>query len=77
MVIGAACFWLELEDLAEKWSIPKEHPWESPRVQGVQNHLFAFRKKPGALPMGVRKRKNPKVEGAAFSGTALVDLAEI
>ena len=27
--------------------------------------------------MGMRKRKNPKVEGAAFSGTELEDLAEI
>ena len=29
------------------------------------------------FPKGIRKRENPKVEGAAFPGAALVDLAEI
>ena len=37
----------------------------------------AFRGFPAGIPTGKRKSEVPKVEGAAFSGTEPVDLAEI
>ena len=54
-----------------------ENPRESPIVQGVPSSLCAVRRFPAAFPTGIRKRENPKVEGAAFPVAALVDLAEI
>ena len=54
-----------------------ENPRESPIVQGLQSSICDVRRFPAAFPKRIRKRENPKVEGAAFPGEGLVDLAEI
>ena len=54
------------------------HPGKTLRKsQFSLSSLCAFRGLLAAFPKGKSKREGPKVEGAAFSGAELEDLAEI